>query len=89
MGEIDILALLTADNPAARKIDLQIYADALRVYVEGAKNVLANGAVCAHPRTGAPLENPYLKIVAQQGAILTKMRQIKSDSLIAMLMAQG
>lgn len=88
MGEIDILSLLTEANPSARKIDLQIYADALRVYVEGSKNVRINGAVCAHPRTGAPLENPYLKIVAQQGAILARMRQIKSDSLIAILMAQ-
>lgn len=85
MGEIDIAAELALDNPNAREIDLRIYADALRTYHEAARNVRANGAICSHHRTGSPIENPYLKIQAQQGAILTKMRAIKSDRVSAML----
>lgn len=85
MGEIDILGELRADNPKAREMDLRIYADAMRTYSEAAKNVAANGAICSHPRTGSPIENPYLKIQAQQGAILTKMRTIKSDRVSSLL----
>lgn len=85
MGEIDIVAELREDNPKAREMDLRIYADAMRTYSEAARNVATNGAICSHPRTGSPIENPYLKIQAQQGAILTKMRAIKSDRVAALL----
>lgn len=85
MGEIDIVAELREDNPTAREMDLRIYADAMRTYSEAARNVATNGAICSHPRTGSPIENPYLKIQAQQGAILTKMRAIKSDRVAALL----
>ena len=85
MGEIDIVAELRKDNPKMREMDLRIYADAMRTYREAARNVATNGAICCHPRAGAPIENPYLKIQAQQGAILTRMRTIKSDRVSAML----
>lgn len=85
MGEIDIAAELRIDNPKSREMDLRIYADAMRTYSEAALNVATNGAICSHPRTGSPIENPYLKIQAQQGAILTKMRAIKSDRVAALL----
>ena len=82
---IDILAELKKDNPYLRSIDVQIYADALRIYYEAAKNILENGAVCSHPRTGAPLENPYLKIQAVQGVILSRMKSINSDRVLKLL----
>ena len=86
MGKvIDIGAELTKDNPRASSIDIQIYADALRTYNEAAQNVLKNGAICSHPRTGAPIENPYLKIRAQQAAIIGKMPGIKSDRVLKLL----
>ena len=86
MGKvIDIGAELTKDNPRASSIDIQIYADALRTYSEAASNVLENGAICSHPRTGAPIENPYLKIRAQQAAIIGKMARIKSDRVLKLL----
>ena len=82
---IDIEAALAFDNPRASSIGIQIYADALRTYHEAAQNVLKNGAICAHPRTGAPIENPYLKIRAQQAAIIGKMPRIKSDRVLKLL----
>ena len=86
MGKvIDIQAELSKDNPRASSINIQIYSDALRTYSEAALNVLKNGAICSHPRTGAPIENPYLKIRAQQAAIIGKMPGIKSDRVLKLL----
>lgn len=86
MGKvIDIEAELRKDNKSARQIDIAVYADALRSYVEAARNVTANGAICTHPRTGAPIENPYLKIQSAQGKALMAMRAIKGDRVLKML----
>ena len=85
MGKVDILAELRADNPKARTVDLQVFADALTVYSEAAKNVREHGAIVTHPRTGAPIENPYLKIQTAKGAALVKMNRIKSDRLMGLL----
>lgn len=90
MGEmIDLVAALRLENPTARTVDLQVYADALRTYREAADNVRKNGAVVLHPRTGAPLENPYLKIQASTGAVLAKMRAIRSDRVLALMAKAG
>lgn len=85
---IDIERELAADNPKATALAIRIHADALRTYIEAAGNIRDNGAVCQHPRTGAPIENPYLKIQAQQSAVLAKSRGIKSDRVLALLDAQ-
>ena len=85
MGEINILSELKKENTGKKETDLAIYADALRLYVEAAKNVKENGAICAHPRTGTPLENPYLKVMASQGKVLASMRHIRGDSVIQIL----
>ena len=85
MGEITIIEELRADNPVAKGTDLQLYADALQIYVEASKNVQEHGAICAHPRTGTPLENPYLKVMATQGRVLASMRKIKGDRVMRLL----
>jgi phage terminase small subunit len=90
MGKIiDIAAEIQRDNPHARLIDVHVFADALRIYHEASENVAANGAICSHPRTGAPIENPYLKIQAQQGIILGRMKTIKSDRVMDLLEKSG
>jgi phage terminase small subunit len=81
MGEVDYVAVLVRENPKARIIDLEVYADALRTYREAAVNIKKNGAVVFHPRTGAPIDNPYLKVQSAAGAVLLKMRSVKSDAL--------
>ena len=82
---INIEELLRQENPKERAIDVQVFADALRTYREAAANVALHGAIVSHPRTGAPIENPYLKIQTQKGVILAKMRRIKSDLTISAL----
>ena len=87
MDAMTILDELAQDNPGIPRVQLQVFGNALRVYCEAADNVRRNGAVVAHPRTGAPIENPYLKVQQAQGKILTEMRRIHGDRVMALLQA--
>lgn len=79
---LDVEAELRLDNKSARGVDLKIFADALTAYVNASDNINANGTIVSHPRTGAPIENPYLKIAKHAGEVLTKMRTIKADRVL-------
>jgi phage terminase small subunit len=59
----------------------QLYADAFCEYHEAQENISRNGAVCANPRTGAPLENPYLKVRDKARAQLVRLRSVRSAGL--------
>lgn len=85
---IDIEVELCKDNPKARAIDIRMHANALRVYLDASRNIQVNGAICQHPRTGAPIENPFLKVQAAQAAFLSKQRNLKSDRVLALLDAE-
>lgn len=82
---IDIIAELRADNPFASAVELEVFGNALRIYMEASVNVGRNGAVCAHPRTGAPIENPYLKVQVQQAALMAKYKRIKANRVMELL----
>ena len=82
---IDIEEALRKENPSALAMDIKLFANALRTYHEATQNILKNGAVVAHPRTGAPIENPYLKVATQTGAVLAKMEYIRSALVIKAL----
>jgi phage terminase small subunit len=45
-------------------------------YQQAAANIREHGAVVAHPKTGAPFDNPYLKVRGQMLATLQKMTLI-------------
>ena len=62
-----------------------MYASALLLYREAAANIAQNGAICAHPRTGAPMENPYLRVQAHAVGILGKFPTVKSDRVLLLL----
>ena len=81
----EIVEALRRDNPAARACDLVIFADALRTYTEAARNVREFGAVCAHPRTGAPIPNPYLEVQGAAARTLGRLRALASTSAMALL----
>lgn len=70
----DVFLRLVALNPKARKDVLQMYSNAFSMYAEASKNIKENGAIVYHPRTGAPVDNPYLRVQSAQGAILRKIR---------------
>lgn len=89
MEKMTIEQELRADNPNAPASRIQLAADALAVYAEASANVRANGAIVTHPRTGAPMENPYLRIMQKTGDALQKTRGIKIDRVLALLRARA
>lgn len=83
---VDIEKELTKDNPTVSVSLIAIYSDALRIYIEASNNIREQGAIVAHPRTGAPIENPYLKIQTAKGEVLAKMGNIiRSDRVMRMV----
>lgn len=84
MGEISkesVIDMLVAENPKARRADLVIYADAFLEYKIAQANIAEHGAVVAHPRTAAPIDNPYIKTRDRASKLLRSMPRIKADDL--------
>lgn len=76
-----VLAVLRAENPRVAPHDLVIYADAFLSYREAMANIEKNGNIVAHPRTGAPIENPYLKVRDSAIRIIRGAKRIKTGNL--------
>jgi len=53
----------------------ELYADAWVEWREAVDNIAANGSIVAHPRSGAPIENPYLKVRDRAFDRLERMRR--------------
>ena len=86
MGEvIDISSELLKDNPKAPRIMVEIFADSLRIYSEAARNVREHGAIVSHPRTGSPIENPYLKVMISQSKFIQSNPRINADRVFSMI----
>lgn len=82
MTKDEVFAILRQNNPAASLSALRIYADAFVTYAEAAANVAENGAIVAHPRTGEPMDNPYLRVREQAAAQLLKIGSgLETDAL--------
>lgn len=80
MGEIDkkkAIEILTKDNPLARADEIAIYTDSFIDYCEAENNIRANGNIVSHPRTGSPIENPYIKIKSIASASMQRIKKIK------------
>jgi phage terminase small subunit len=84
MGEMtkaEVIEKLTKANPSARSSDLQIYADAFLEYQAAQKNIDEHGSVVFHPKTGAPIDNPFCRVRDRASTIIRKMRTIKADCI--------
>lgn len=77
MTKDEVLSILRRDNPAARSDDVAMYADCFMDYREAQDNIAKNGNIVAHPRTGSPIENPYIKVKASAMANLRKITRIR------------
>ena len=66
--------ILLGFNPPERRHVIEMYVSSLLGYLEAQDNIERNGNIVAHPRTGAPLENPYLKV---RSACLSEMNNMK------------
>ena len=80
MDRETILAALRSDNPKARADLLAIYADAFIEYHTAQDNISEHGSIVFHPRTGAPIENPYLAVRDRASKKLQSIRlRVPSD----------
>lgn len=78
----EVVEMLRRSNPDAREQTLQLYAQSFVEYVEAQANVEANGTVCAHPRTGQPMENPFCRVKSKSMADMTKLaKSLDTDPL--------
>jgi hypothetical protein len=59
--------------------DLNLYAEAFQQWQEATANIRENGAVCAHPRTGQPMPNPYLAVQTAALKNLQRFARLKTD----------
>ena len=57
------------------------YADAFCEYRDAMANIRANGTIVAHPRTLAPIENPYLAVRDRALKTLQRMRSVRAEFL--------
>jgi len=70
--------ILLGFNPPERRHVIEMYVSSFLGYVEAQENIDRNGNIVAHPRTGAPMENPYLKV---RTACLNDMNKFKLKGL--------
>jgi phage terminase small subunit len=77
-----IRALIQSENPTARVDDVELYARQFLTYIEAAENIERNGTIVAHPRTGAPMENPYNKVRTAAQASMQKMKRLRKLNLL-------
>lgn len=84
MGEMtreQVIDALKKDSPKAKLSDVVIYADAYLEYQAAQANIREHGSIVFHPRTGSPIDNPYIKIRNSASAIIRKITSIKASSL--------
>ncbi len=79
MTKAEIVEKLIAAG--TRKDAAVMYADAFIEYREASTNIDQHGAIVAHPRTGNPIENPYLAVRDRAAKKLAGMRKVKADFL--------
>jgi phage terminase small subunit len=58
-----------------------VYADSFLDYREATANIAEHGVIVQHPRTGNPIENPYVAIRDRAAAKLSKLRGVRAEFL--------
>ena len=77
----DIRKLLRDENPKGRTSDIEMYSHHFIGYLEAAENIAQNGVLVSHPRTGQPMENPYLKVRANAESGMSKLKRLRVEML--------
>ena len=76
MTRDEVLGVLRLTNPDARRDEIALYADSYMDYREAQDNIVRNGNIVAHPRTGQPIQNPYIKVKVQAMNQLRKANRL-------------
>lgn len=58
----DVIAKLRPLNPRASDAEIAIYAAAFLEHRTAQANIDAHGTIVFHPRTGSPIDNPYVAV---------------------------
>ena len=58
-----------------------LYADAYVEWKEAIENIEKNGSIVSNPRSGVPMENPYLKVRDKAFERLRTLKNIDSSGL--------
>ena len=85
MGEVkftkqQIVSELREANHRSGLAEITMYADAFLEYQAAQGNIAEHGSIVFHPRTGAPIENPYIAIRDRVRAVLMKSK-LRADPL--------
>jgi phage terminase small subunit len=79
---------MTRDEVISELVDRKVkrdravqYADAFLEYREASENIERNGVIVAHPRTGAPMPNPYVRVRDAALKKLSGMRDVPAAFL--------
>jgi phage terminase small subunit len=81
MTHAQVVASLIADNPRAKLAEVNLYAESFQQWQEATANIREHGAICAHPRTGQPMPNPYLVVQTAALKNLQRFARLTTDSL--------
>ncbi len=79
LTKAEIIEILLANGNARDRSIL--YADVYLEYREATANIDKTGAVVSNPRTGAPMDNPYLKVRDRAWMKLRKMQKVNTQGL--------
>lgn len=66
--------ILLGFNAAEKRHIVEMYVSGFLGYLEAQENIDRNGNIVAHPRTGAPMENPYLKVRSYCQSEMNKLK---------------
>ncbi len=75
----ELLARLRELNPRATPMVLAMYADAFEEYRAAQANISAHGSIVSHPKTGAPIANPYCVVRDRAAKTLRDLRVNDGD----------
>lgn len=79
MSRDEIVAeLVKRKTPRDRAV---MYADAFEEYRVASENIAKNGLIVSHPRTGAPMTNPYVPLRDAALKKLGRMYNVKAEFL--------
>ena len=76
------IALIQAENRGVSLGDATIYADAFLAYQTAQANILEHGEIVAHPRTGAPIDNPYCATRARAAKAMQSCSKVKRTDML-------
>lgn len=78
LGLDKVKELLRLANPKARPDEICLYAEAYVEYQQASGHIAEHGPIITHPRSGVPMDNPYIKVRAAAIDRMTKLMRSRN-----------